>query len=66
VIYEPKRTALVIVPDSLRDAINAKLDEAIAKAPEAEADREILYNHLLGFFDEYGYLPEFELAKRNN
>jgi len=62
VIYEPSRSAIVIVPDSLREAINAKLDAAIAKCPDAAKDREVLYSHLVGFFDEYGYLPDFELT----
>ena len=55
---------IVIVPNDLRDAINAHLDAAIAKAPEAEIDREYFYSVLLNFFDENGYLPEFSLEKR--
>lgn len=55
----------VIVPDSLREAINAKLDVALATEPAAEAhDRECLYNQLLAFFDEHGYLPDFTVRKR--
>lgn len=63
-IYEPQSNALVVVPNELRDAINAKLDAAIVEQPGAAADREYLYNCLLGFYAEYGCLPEFELAKR--
>lgn len=54
----------LIVPNSLRDAINEKLDAAIASAPGAEADRKLFYDHLLEYFDEHGSLPEFTLAQR--
>ncbi len=57
---------LVIVPDSLRAAIDKKLDEAYAKVPEASADREVHYHYLLSYFDEHGVIPEFELHKRSN
>lgn len=56
--YSPR---LVIVPDALHDAINARLDAAIEQCPDAAKDREFLYNQLLGAFDEYGYLPDFTL-----
>jgi hypothetical protein len=36
-----------IVPNELRDAINAKLDTAIAACPDAAKDRDDLYNQLL-------------------
>ena len=55
---------LVIVPDSLRDAINVKLDAAIAEVPDAEKDREVLYGQLLGYFDEHGVVPDFSLVKK--
>jgi len=54
----------LVVPDSLRHAINAKLDAAIAEHPDAERDREALYRHLLSFFNEHGYVPEFTLQKK--
>ncbi|HXI85335.1 MAG TPA: hypothetical protein VNL17_14735 [Verrucomicrobiae bacterium] len=54
---------IVIVPNELRDAINAHLDAAIARAPGAEMDREYFYSVLLAFFDENGYLPDFTLEK---
>jgi hypothetical protein len=53
----------VIVPDSLRDAINAKLDEAYAVTPEAAADREAHYHALLDYFNDNGKLPDFSLQK---
>jgi hypothetical protein len=58
---------IVIVPNVLRDAINAKLDAALAELPEedravAEKDREFLYGQLLDAFDQYGTIPDFTLA----
>ena len=55
---------LVIVPDSLRNAINAKLDAAIAEVPDAAKDRDALYQMLLEYFDEHGVIPDFQLQKR--
>ena len=54
---------LVIVPDSLRDAINKKLDAALAECPDAEKDREHLYGQLLDYFNEHGVIPDFTLGK---
>ena len=54
---------LVIVPNSLRDAINEKLDAAIAEVPDAEKDREVLYSQLLAYFNENGVVPNFSLVK---
>lgn len=56
----------VIVPNSLHDEINAKLDIAIAKVPDAEKDREVLYQQLLEYFDEHGVVPDFELQRRQH
>ena len=55
---------LVIAPNSLYDAINAKLDAAIAEFPDAERDREVLYGQLLDHFNEHGVIPDFSLVKR--
>jgi len=52
----------VIVPNTLRDAINAKLDDAFAACPEAAKDRDALYYRLLAYFDEHGELPDFTLT----
>jgi hypothetical protein len=57
---------LVIVPNELRDAINAKLDAAIATEPGAALDRDELYSQLLAYFDEHGQLPEFVIAKKED
>lgn len=56
-------TRWVIVPNSLVDAINTKLDSAFKKVPGAEKDREIFYHQLLNYVDEHGFLPDFELQK---
>jgi hypothetical protein len=55
---------LAIVPNSLRDAINAKLDAAFVQWPDAVKDREELYRQLLGYFNEYGVVPDFSLVKK--
>ena len=55
--------ALVIIPDSLRKAIMAKLDAAIAMEPAAEKDRDALYQQLLAYFNEHGTIPDFTLKK---
>ena len=54
---------MVIVPDSLHEAINAKLDAAYQEAPEAAVDREAHYAALLNYFNEHGHLPSFYLKK---
>jgi hypothetical protein len=62
--YEPKRTALLIVPNYVYEEINRRLDAAIALAPDAALDREYLYNALLGAYDEFGFIPKFELERK--
>jgi len=54
---------MVIVPNEVRDAINAKLDAAIAACPQAAKDRTALYNQLLAYFDDHGEVPDFDLTK---
>ena len=56
---------IVIVPNSLRDAINAKLDEAFKTCPEAEKERESLYHRILEYFDEHGVIPDFTLTSND-
>jgi hypothetical protein len=62
---------MVIVPDSLRDAINKKLDTALAELPIedrqiAEHDREFLYGQLLDHFYKHGVIPEFTLVPKQD
>ena len=54
---------MVIVPESLRLIIEAKLDAQIALCPGAAVDRAELYSKLLAFYDENGYVPNFSLQK---
>jgi hypothetical protein len=54
---------MFIVPNYVRDAINAKLDAALADVPDAEKDREHLYNGLLMYFNEHGAIPDFSIVK---
>ena len=55
---------IIAVPNYIRDQINAKLDAAIAEVPEAEKDREVLYQQLLQYLDEHGVIPDFSLARK--
>jgi hypothetical protein len=56
---------LVIVPDSLSDAIYAKVDEAIAAVPDAAPDREFFYGAILDHFNKHGVIPDFSLVKNS-
>jgi hypothetical protein len=56
---------IVVVPDSLRLAIDAKLDSAIAAAPVGiEVDRDHLYQWMLAWFDEHGEIPDFSIVSK--
>jgi hypothetical protein len=54
---------MLIVPTYIIDAINAKLDAALADVPDAAKDREHLYSSLLTYFSEHGVIPDFSIAK---
>lgn len=59
----------VILHEGTKKAIHTIIDKAIAELSEderssAEADREYLYNQILGYYSEYGSLPDFMLKKR--
>ena len=57
----------VIVPNKLRDEINAQLDKALeGMDEEAVAGRSEYFAQLLAFFDDHGRLPDFEIAKRED
>ncbi len=66
---------MVIVPNSLQDEINKKLDAALESigAPTHEStlieniehDREFMYHQLLSYYDEHGFVPDFILRERN-
>ena len=55
---------LVIVPTSLSNAINLRLDAAYRLVPQAAIDRELHFQTMLNYFDENGFLPEFILERR--
>ena len=52
---------LVVIHDHVREAINARLDAAIAEVPDAAKERERLYQEIINFYSEYGQLPNFTL-----
>ena len=55
---------IVIAPNVLRDAINARLDDVLRDAPaEAIAERDALYQQVLTYYDEHGIIPEFSVVK---
>lgn len=61
---------VVIMRDGTKEAIHALITKAIAELPTeeiplAEADREYLYNQILGYYSEYGSLPDFHLQKKS-
>jgi hypothetical protein len=57
---------LLVVPNALANAINKRLDDEIAKHPDAAQDRRLFYEQILLFFDKNGYLPDFTLEEKSN
>ncbi len=55
---------IVILHDSLRDAINRRLDIELERVPDAASDRDALFDMLLEYYDEHGQIPDFTLEKR--
>lgn len=54
-----------IVPNELREALLARIDAALADAPEeARADRDAIYAQLLAYYNEHGEIPEFSIQRR--
>lgn len=45
---------IVIVPDALEQAFQKEIARFIAEHPEAECEREQMYQELLGGWDEHG------------
>lgn len=56
--------SLVAVPNAIHDAINAAIDAALKKHPDAAKDRQYFYDRLLSSYDENGYIPEFSLERK--
>lgn len=57
------QVSLVIVPNQLRDAINAAIDKELAGRPCDPAERLEIYHALLSYFDRHGTIPEFTLRE---
>lgn len=57
--------SILIVPNTLIEAINAKLDAALMGVPASSSDREHLYHELLRIFDETGTIPDFTVVRRD-
>jgi hypothetical protein len=55
---------LIILPNYISDLIDQKVEEAIAKVPEAAPDRELFRQELINHFAEHGNVPDFTLAKK--
>ena len=55
---------IVAVPNYILEQIESRLDEALAKFPEAQSHREEFRQRLLEHVNEHGVIPEFQLAKR--
>jgi hypothetical protein len=51
-------------PRSLRHQINAAIDSALRRQPDAVTNREILYRQLLDYYKRNARLPEFYLAPK--
>ena len=56
--------SLVIVPNSLHDAIYRAIDEQLKLHPDAQDGRDEFYSVLLKHYDEHGEIPEFSLEKK--
>lgn len=55
---------IVIVPNILRDKINEEIDLAMARQPQnLEMYRDDFYHAILNFFNDYGELPDFDVAR---
>lgn len=53
----------VILPNSLRDEINAAIDAALKGRVCSDDERRSIFAQLLSYVDAYGVLPEFSLDK---
>lgn len=58
------KAKLVIVPNTLRNAIHAAIDKALAGRPCDDASREIIYYQILAYYDDHGRLPDFTLKEQ--
>lgn len=56
-------TRLVILPNYISAEIDRRLDEEIAKHPNAAPDRELFRQQLINYVDEHGVVPDFSLNR---
>lgn len=56
--------SIVVVPNDLRDAIYAAIDKELNGRPCDDADREVIYEQILAYFDEHGRIPDFSLKSQ--
>lgn len=54
----------VIIPNYVRNVIDAKLDNALASCPDAAINRERLFYQLLEYYYEQGVVPDFIIVKK--
>jgi len=55
---------ILIVPECLRIALEAKIDVQLEACPEVKPHREEIYRDLLAYVDEHGVIPEFTLEAK--
>lgn len=56
--------SIVIIPNELRDAINAEIDRAIGGRPLKASERQNIYSFMLDHYDQTGVVPSIELRKK--
>jgi len=55
--------SFVIVPNTLRDAIQAAIAKKLDGMPPADEDTlKHLYHQVLSAYDELGYIPDFDVV----
>jgi hypothetical protein len=52
---------MVVIPESLRIAIDAAINNALAGRPCDDETREYLFQCILSHYDEFGKIPQFTI-----
>ena len=55
---------LLIVPNSLHDAIHESITKVLGGRPCDDESREILYQQILKYYDDHGNIPNFTLTEK--
>jgi hypothetical protein len=58
--------SLCIVPNEVRDAINAAIDKELNGRPIEAEEREHVFLRLLDLYDELGRIPVFTLTANDS